>query len=79
MRPTGELEIRPDEREASRTGLARSCLSSRAVTTPAAYQMRPVTAPQTPTPSPAWLRSIPGLATASSQLPVPPPFSLVVL
>lgn len=81
VRPTRLLEIRLDEDKDPWLGLTSACLGPEAVTTPTAYQTRSLAVPQprTPTLTPAWLRSLSGLARASSPLPVPPPFSQVAL
>lgn len=73
VRPTQPSEIRPDEGEASRLGLARSCLGPRAVTTPAAYQTRYLAVPQPQIPSP------PSCAAFQASLEPPPRCQFLLL
>ena len=73
MRPTRPLEIRPHEGEASRLGLARSCLGPRAVTTPAAYQTHYLVVPQLQIPSP------PSCAAFQASLEPPPSCQFLLL
>lgn len=73
LRPTQPSEIRPNEGEASRLGMARSCLGPRAVTTPAAYQTHSLAVPQPPIPSP------PSCADFQASLEPPPSCQFLLL